>query len=147
MIKKFSDKRGDFTLFDANNCDQVNVVTNTKKYTLRGLHYQTDPPQAKTVKVIQGEVLDILFNLETRVVETWILNKHSEPLYVGKKYAHGYLTLEPNTIFTYAVEGEYNPDSEHSLVWSDIPEVNDLILSYIKSKELLTISENDNNGK
>ena len=64
MIKKFSDKRGDFTLFDAKNCDQVNVVTNEEILTFRGLHYQTNPPQAKTVKVVQGEVLDILVNLE-----------------------------------------------------------------------------------
>ena len=56
MIKKFNDHRGDFVLFDANNCDQVNVVTNKRKYTFRGLHYQTNPPQTKMVKIIQGKV-------------------------------------------------------------------------------------------
>jgi len=147
MIKKFSDKRGDFTLFDAKNCDQVNVVTNEEILTFRGLHYQTNPPQAKTVKVVQGEVLDILVNLKTQVVEHYILNKFSEPLYVGKNYAHGYLTLEPNTIFTYAVEGEYNPESEHSIIWSDIPIVKELVLSKIDSIDQLVISEKDSNGK
>ena len=61
MIREFTDKRGDFILFDSKECSQVNVVTNTEKYTFRGLHYQTDPPQIKTVKVIQGKVLDILY--------------------------------------------------------------------------------------
>ena len=64
MIKKFNDHRGDFVLFDANNCNQVNVVTNKRKFTFRGLHYQTNPPQAKTVKIIQGKVLDILLSFK-----------------------------------------------------------------------------------
>ena len=50
MVKKFTDERGDFILFDTNGCDQVNVVTNTDKYTFRGLHYQTNPAQIKTIR-------------------------------------------------------------------------------------------------
>ena len=147
MIKSFNDKRGDFILFEAKKCDQVNVVTNTNIYTFRGLHYQTEPPQAKTVKVIQGKVLDILYNLKTEKLEFYVLSKYTKPLYVGREYAHGYLTLEPNTIFTYAVEGEYNPESEHSIVWRDIPSLKEVISSHVKSFNLLTISDKDNNGK
>ena len=72
MIKKFTDERGEFILFDTNGCDQVNVVTNTDRYTFRGLHYQTNPAQIKTVKVIQGKVLDILYNIETEKVEFYV---------------------------------------------------------------------------
>ncbi len=147
MIREFTDKRGDFILFDSKECSQVNVVTNTEKYTFRGLHYQTDPPQIKTVKVIQGKVLDILYNLKTEKLEFYTLSKDSEPLYIGKDYAHGYLTLEPNTIFTYGVEGDYNPESEHSIIWSDIPSLREVVMSHVKYKNLLIISDKDKKGK
>lgn len=147
MIKKFIDNRGDFVLFDAHQCDQVNVVTNPNVHTFRGLHYQTHPAQSKTVNVIQGKVLDILYNLTTQKLEFYLLTKDSKPLYVPKEYAHGYLTLEPNTIFTYAVEGEYNPQSEYSIVWSDIPSLKEVIMSHVGSIDILTISEKDKKGK
>ena len=149
MIKKFTDERGDFVLFDAKNpfCDQVNVVSNPHPYTFRGLHYQTKPAQAKTVKVIQGKVLDFLYNLDTKEVKMYLLDKDSEPLYVGKKFAHGYLTLTPGTIFTYAVEGDYNPDSECSIIWKDIPQIKTVVLSHVRNEDLLHISYKDKNGK
>jgi len=148
MIKKFTDERGDFVLFDTSNCDQVNVVTNPNVYTFRGLHYQNGKhAQEKTVKVIQGKVLDILYNLKTRVVYFYTLDKDSEPLFVSKEYAHGYLTLEPNTIFTYGVVGEYKPQSEHSIVWDSITQLKEVIMSHVKVKNLLIISDKDKNGK
>ena len=144
MIKKFTDERGDFVIYDASQCNQVNVVTNTKVYTFRGLHYQTNPPQKKTVKVIQGKVLDFLYDLDTKELLVYTLDKDSPPLVVGKQYAHGYLTLESDTIFTYAVEGEYNPDSEHSIVWDTIDELKEIIIEYI---DQLVISDKDKKGK
>jgi dTDP-4-dehydrorhamnose 3,5-epimerase len=146
MIKKFTDNRGDFILFDANGCDQVNVVINPHRYTFRGLHYQTDPSQRKTVKVIQGRVIDFLYNLDNKEIKMISLDKDSEPLIVENNYAHGYLTMEPNTIFTYAVEGEYNPDSEHSIIWKDVKEIFKLIVTLVPVNELV-ISEKDKNGK
>jgi dTDP-4-dehydrorhamnose 3,5-epimerase len=146
MIKKFTDERGDFILFDTNGCDQVNVVINPQRYTFRGLHYQTDPSQRKTVKVIQGRVIDFLYNLDNKEIKMISLDKDSEPLIVENNYAHGYLTMEPNTIFTYAVEGEYNPDSEHSIIWKDVKEIFKLIVTLVPVNELV-ISEKDKNGK
>tara|TARA_R110000765_G_scaffold148103_1_gene250594 strand:+ start:147 stop:587 length:441 start_codon:yes stop_codon:yes gene_type:complete len=146
MIKKFTDERGDFILFDTNGCDQVNVVINTQRYTFRGLHYQTNPSQRKTVKVIQGRVIDFLYNLDNKEIKMISLDKDSEPLIVENNYAHGYLTMEPNTIFTYAVEGEYNPDSEHSIIWKDVKEIFKLIVTLVPVNELV-ISEKDKNGK
>ena len=147
MIKKFNDHRGDFVLFDANNCDQVNVVTNKRKFTFRGLHYQTNPPQTKMVKIIQGKVLAVLYDLKTHKLEFYLLDKYSEPLYVSDNYAHGYLTLEDNTIFTYAVKGEYNPASEHSIIWSDIISLHDVIMSHVGTLGTLTISDKDSKNK
>tara|TARA_S200002703_G_C3797460_1_gene246261 strand:- start:547 stop:993 length:447 start_codon:yes stop_codon:yes gene_type:complete len=148
MIKKFTDNRGDFILFDANKCDQVNVVTNERAFTFRGMHYQEgNAAQTKTVKVIQGRVVDFLYNPETEETEIYLLSKDSPPLVIGKEFAHGYLTIEPNTIFTYAVEGEYNPDSERSIVWKTIHEIREVVMDYIAGYNELTISDKDKNGK
>lgn len=148
MIKKFTDNRGDFILFDANKCDQVNVVTNRKAFTFRGMHYQEgDSAQRKTVKIIQGKVIDFLYDPETGEIEMYLLDKNSDPLVIGKEFAHGYLTLEPNTIFTYAVEGDYDPESERSIVWKTISEIREVVMEYVIAYDQLTISDKDKNGK
>ena len=145
-IKQFKDSRGTFMPYDIKGWDQVNIVTNEKPYTFRGMHWQTNPAQIKCVKVIQGSVIDFLYNLKTLEVEFYNLNSSSDPLTIGEDYAHGYLTLEPNTIFTYLVKGEYNPQSEHSLVWKKVKVIRDMINTVIGNKELI-ISDKDKLGK
>lgn len=144
-IPIFSDNRGDFIPYNLKGWDQMNISTNKEKYTFRGLHYQTNPPQTKLVKVIQGKVLDIIFNLNTKVVKTYELTKNNS-LLITDDYAHGFLTLEPNTIFTYLVKGRYNPENEHSIVWNTIPQVKSIIELYT-TEDKLTISKKDKLGK
>tara|TARA_B100000073_G_C23239226_1_gene373362 strand:+ start:21 stop:479 length:459 start_codon:yes stop_codon:yes gene_type:complete len=145
----FKDNRGSFTAVDTKFNDeiwnQVNVVTNQNKYTFRGLHYQTNPPQTKCIKVIQGAILDVLYNLETKEVQVYHLDD-TKFLYVSDEYAHGYLTLEPNTIVTYLVRGEYNPKSEHSIVWDTIPNVKKIIEDTLMGSNIW-ISDKDRVGK
>lgn len=144
-IPIFSDNRGDFIPYNLKGWDQMNISTNKEKYTFRGLHYQTNPPQTKLVKVIQGKVLDIIFNLNTKVVKTYELTKNNS-LLITDDYAHGFLTLEPNTIFTYLVKGKYNPENEHSIVWNTVPQVKSIIELYT-TEDKLTISKKDKLGK
>lgn len=144
-IHVFIDNRGEFIPYNLEGWDQMNISTNEARYTFRGMHYQTSPPQTKLVKVIQGRVLDILYNLDTKEVETYELDINNH-LLISPKYAHGFLTLEPNTIFTYLVSGEYDPNSEHSVVWNSIPEVELIVKKYIGNSKL-TISEKDKIGK
>lgn len=141
----FKDNRGSFTPFDCREWDQTNVSINTSKYTFRGMHYQTTPPQTKYLKVIQGSIIDILYDLETKEVKSFHLD-NEEAILIEPKYAHGFLTLEDNTIVTYLVKGEYNPLSEHSIVWKDVEDIKNIVLSQcIESK--IVISEKDNDGK
>jgi dTDP-4-dehydrorhamnose 3,5-epimerase-like enzyme len=144
-----NDKRGSFTAIDSRyldiNWEQFNVVTNKNKFTFRGLHYQTNPPQTKCIKVVQGKILDIWVDLKTEEVHTFELN-NSHSLFIPNNYAHGYLTLEPNTIVTYLVKGNYNPDSEHSIVWKTIPKVKNIIEDYSESNKIY-ISKKDETGK
>ena len=144
-ISVFADSRGDFIPYNLEGWDQMNISINEAKYTFRGLHYQINPQQTKLVKVIQGKVLDIIYNLNTKEVKSYILNKDND-LLIADYYAHGFLTLEPNTIFTYLVKGEYNPKNEHSLVWDTIPEVKSIIKQYTTANKL-TISDKDKIGK
>ena len=122
-IKTLTDQRGTFNFYGVKGWDQTLVVTNKAKWTFRGMHYQTAPPQTKLVKVIQGSVIDFLYDLENHQVMIYTLTPESEPLHVPDHYAHGYITLEPNTIFTYMVRGKWDPDSEHSIGWNTIPEI------------------------
>ena len=139
----FLDKRGSYTSMDVKDWDQCSISINTNAYTFRGLHYQTNPPQIKYVKVIQGSIIDFLVDLQTLEVEFAKLNFNSA-IEIPSSKAHGFLTLEPNTIIAYNVIGEYNPESEHSIVWDTIPEVKQIIESYSQN---ITISEKDQNGK
>ena len=94
---------------------------------------------------IQGKILDIWVDLKTEEVFTFELD-NSEFLFIPNNYAHGYLTLEPNTIVTYLVKGQYNPDSEHSMVWQTIPKVKNIMDSYLEGCKVW-ISNKDRTGK
>ena len=145
----FEDDRGSFTPIDCNLLDkklnQYNITINDNKYTFRGLHYQTNPPQTKCIKVVRGKIIDILVNLDTKEVNSFRLD-NSEFLFIPNNCAHGFLTLEDNTIVTYLVDGEYNPDSEHSIVWNTIDGVESIINTYTRGQKLI-ISEKDALGK
>ena len=144
-IATYEDNRGSLTPIDCKDWEQVNVSYNKKKYTFRGMHYQTNPPQTKMVKVVKGRIIDFLYDLETEKVLQFDLSNQQAVL-VPDNYAHGFITLEDETIVTYLVKGEYNPNSEHSIVWNTIPQIKETIDRYIDNSELI-ISDKDMIGK
>lgn len=145
----FEDGRGSYTPISLNILnlmwDQCSISVNTHKFTFRGLHYQNNPRQTKYIKVIKGRIVDFVVDIETGEVDYAELNSNESVLITNNK-AHGFLTLEPNTIVAYLSEGLYNPNEEHSIVWSTIDGVKNVINKYIGS-ELLVISDKDMNGK
>lgn len=147
--KTFIDNRGSYTPLSTNEAgiswDQCSISVNEKIYTFRGMHYQTNPPQAKYIKVVQGKIIDFAFNRDTERLDYMILGTDDAVL-LDNTVAHGFLTLEPNTIVAYLVAGTYNPDSEHSIVWNTIPALKEVITSYTNLHPL-TISEKDASGK
>lgn len=97
---------------------------------LRGLHFQTgDFAQSKLVRVIQGAVLDVAVDIRLGsptygkhlAVELNATNKSM--LYVPVGFAHGFLTLTDNTIFSYKCGNVYNKASEMGIMWND-PDLN-----------------------
>ena len=127
----FKDFRGSFTPLNLSNhpypverWDQVNVSISDKKGTFRGMHYQSRIPQHKYIKVIQGSIIDYVYNLETKQVQSFYLSPTTaSELFVPKQNAHGFLTLEDNTIVCYLTEGQYDPEFEHSIPYATIPEI------------------------
>lgn len=105
---------------------QINRSMSREKHTLRGLHYQLHPHQeAKTVICTQGAILDVFVDL--RQGSDTFLKHHSvtisaqDPklIHVPKGFAHGFMTLEPDTEVVYLVDEPYNSGSERGLRWND----------------------------
>lgn len=98
----------------------------SQKGVLRGLHFQKPPhAQAKLVRVITGAVLDIVVDIRKNSptygkhfsIELSAENKTM--FYVPEGFAHGFLTLSDDTIFSYKCAGYYNKASEDCLLWND----------------------------
>lgn len=133
--KVFEDSRGYFfesysqKLFKEAGLDLNFVQDNqslSQKGVLRGLHFQNNPhAQGKLVRVITGAVFDVAvdirkssptygkwFGLELSAQNKWMM-------YIPEGFAHGFVTLEDNTIFSYKCTNFYNKASEDCLLWND----------------------------
>jgi len=133
----FYDERGSFSPLSLFELDkewkQSNISVNPKKFTLRGLHYQSgETAQAKLVKVINGRILDFVVDLRVHLrpynnCQFFEMNGGDE-LIVPRGFAHGFITLEENTIVQYLVDNDYNPKTEGSLLWSSFSDIKNKIL-------------------
>jgi dTDP-4-dehydrorhamnose 3,5-epimerase len=129
----FRDNRGLFAPIKLNdNWTQSNIIVNNSIYTFRGMHLQSFPKQqSKLLFVIQGRIVDIIIDLRKdsktyKKVDSFVLEE-GDGLYIPKGYAHGFLTLTPNSIVNYLVDEEYLPKNEINILWSSIPEVKSII--------------------
>jgi len=98
----------------------------SQKNVLRGLHFQKAPfAQGKLVRVIKGSVLDVVVDLRKdsktygKHYKRILSDKNKEQLYIPKGFAHGFLVLEDETIFSYKCTNFYNKESEVALLWND----------------------------
>ncbi len=96
------------------------------KGVLRGLHFQAPPSQqGKLVRVVKGAVLDVAVDLrkDSPTFGKWEgveLSEQNKRMYwIPPGFAHGFLTLEDDTIFFYKCTAVYNKESERSLAWND----------------------------
>ncbi len=98
----------------------------SQKGILRGLHFQMPPfSQGKLVRVIKGSVLDIVVDLRKNsptyrnhyAIELNETNK--KMLWIPEGFAHGFATLQDDTIFSYKCTKTYAPDHERCIIWND----------------------------
>ena len=102
----------------------------SQKNVLRGLHFQNPPfAQGKLVRVIQGAVLDAVVDIRKKSATygqsfAYELNEMNKTMmWIPVGFAHGFLTLKNNTIFSYKCTEIYNKESEDAILWND-PDIN-----------------------
>lgn len=135
--KVFEDARGFFMEsynlreFSANGINVKFVQDNhskSMKGTLRGLHYQLNPGQAKLVRVVSGEVFDVIVDIRRASPsfgqwESFILSaENKRQLFVPVGFAHGFCVLSETAEFLYKCDDYYSPKDERGIMWND-PEI------------------------
>jgi dTDP-4-dehydrorhamnose 3,5-epimerase len=133
--KVFGDQRGFFLeTFNESRYNEIlkNVqfvqdnFSSSNKGVLRGLHFQKPPySQGKLVQVITGSALDVAVDLRKdsdtygHHVKVILSSEKRNQFWIPEGFAHGFLALEDNTIFSYKCTNYYNPQSEVTILWND----------------------------
>lgn len=135
--KRFGDARGYFSSVTTPDLSQlgfndIHQVSNSLsgKGIIRGLHYQEDPYcQAKVVRCHQGAVLDVVVDIRKdsptygQYTAVELTPEEGNMLYVPRGFAHGFVSLKPDSLFEYYVDNEYKPKYEGGILWND-PDLN-----------------------
>ena len=96
-----------------------------KKNVLRGLHLQLKNPQGKYITVLQGKIFDIALDLRKnsktfgKHFSIILSGKENTSIYIPEGFAHGYCTLEKNTIIYYKCTNYRDKNSERGIFWND----------------------------
>jgi dTDP-4-dehydrorhamnose 3,5-epimerase len=105
---------------------QCNVSLNSKKGTLRGIHYQNPPhSEAKVVRCTKGAIYDVVVDLRPQSptfrkwVGVFLTAKNRYMLYVPEGCGHGFLTLEDETEIFYQMSESYHPELARGVRWND----------------------------
>lgn len=154
--RRHEDKRGYFSetfneITFRNMVAECRFVQDNQSYsrsraTIRGLHFQAPPhAQSKLVSVLQGSIYDVAVDIRrgSATFGHWLGKTLSaasgEQFYIPSGFAHGYCTLEPETIVAYKVDQHYFKDSEGGVRWDDP----DLSIDWPVAADEIFISEKD----
>ena len=134
--RRFADARGYFCETYTNRAWQAagmdvgfvqdNESLSVQKGVVRGLHYQIPPvAQAKLVRVLSGAILDVAVDIRRgsptfgRQMSVVISAADGRQVFIPPGFAHGYLTLEANTLISYKVSDYYAPTCDRGIRWND----------------------------
>ena len=154
--KIFNDERGYFlesfneNTFQNGIGQQVHFVQDNQSFStkgvLRGLHYQTgDHAQAKLVRVLQGEVLDVAVDIRPNSktygehVSVLLSAEKQNQFFIPRGFAHGFLVLSETATFFYKCDNFYNKESEGGIIFNN----NSLKIDWQFPLNELIISEKD----
>ena len=97
----------------------------SSKGVLRGLHFQINYPQDKLVRVIRGEVFDVVVDIRkgSETFGKWfgvhLSDENKKQFFVPKNFAHGFIVLSDYAEFCYKVTDFYHPNDESGILWND----------------------------
>ncbi len=129
------DARGGFTksfekdVFKDNGIDfslSESFTSLSAKNVIRGLHFQTNNPQAKLVSVVSGAAWDVIVDLrpDSPTFKQWraeILSaENHKSFYVPRGFGHGFASLEDGTVMLYQCEGKYDPETDGGIRFDDM---------------------------
>jgi len=133
--KVFGDTRGYFLeSYNKKKFEEVIGITSfiqdneskSSKGVLRGLHFQKPPfEQAKLVRCIEGEVLDVAVDIRKnsktygKHVAVLLSGENKRQLFVPRGFAHGFLVLSDSATFAYKVDNTYAPEHDAGIRWND----------------------------
>ena len=156
--KVFNDARGYFmeSFKEEEFCKNIGhvhfVQDNESKSSfgvLRGLHYQKGEfSQAKLVRVIKGRVLDVAVDLREssptfgRYVSVELSEDNKRQFFIPRGFAHGFLVLSDEAVFTYKVDNVYAPQAEASIRYND----ETIGIDWPVAEEQMLLSPKDTNG-
>jgi dTDP-4-dehydrorhamnose 3,5-epimerase len=155
--KVFGDARGYFMETFQKNTFNSNVTetefiqdneSKSSKGVLRGLHFQLPPyQQAKLVRVIEGEVLDVAVDLRKdsktygKHYSILLSGENKKQFFVPRGFAHGFVVLSETAIFSYKVDNLYAPTHDSGILWND----ETLNIDWNIDNALIQLSEKDKN--
>lgn len=128
------DNRGCFTkIFEKDIYEEVGIEFNlnetfastSMKNVIRGLHFQMRNPQAKLVSVVAGAVWDVIVDIrpDSPTYKQWTAEVLSadnhKSFYVPRGFAHGFLSLEDNTVMLYQCDGKYDRETDTGIIFND----------------------------
>ena len=131
VLKKdsFKDNRGYFRELFLQKIVKKKFIFDTmsfcKKNVLRGLHLQLKNPQGKYITVLQGKIFDVALDLRKnsktfgKHFSIILSGKENTSIYIPEGFAHGYCTLEKNTIIYYKCTNYRDKNSERGIFWND----------------------------
>lgn len=153
--KVFADSRGYFMeSFKQNEFEKhigkVDFIQDNESKSsygvLRGLHYQKGEfSQAKLVRVIKGKVLDVAVDIRKssptfgQFVAVELSEENKKQLFIPRGFAHGFVVLSEEAIFTYKVDNLYAPQADAGIIYND-PEIG---ISWQINTEDILLSEKD----
>lgn len=136
IIKPFfqQDNRGSFLKdFEYNiyKKNGINFISSesfesmSAKNTIRGLHFQSNRPQAKLVRVMVGDIFDVIVDLrmDSETFGKWegfyLSSKNHNILYVPRGFAHGFSVLSESALVSYKCDGDYDKESDTGIYYAD----------------------------